>query len=310
MRAFFFLALVVGAQADEADTASKILGDLISKLSSELTDLTNNFAETKARTEQAIKGAEDREAAFQQQADEASGEQSGFEAKAKRASEEIATAKSQIDTLKADINALTRVIKVTETQTLEQVAEIDNGLSAVALAKQKVGEMGSVPASLLQTLAPKIDMDDFEAMYANKKGTKSLGLLAKGGAAFTSSSDVLMNKLTELEDKMVENKKQVQNDLKAYKNKRNEMKATKNVEMEQLNQRVETLEGDLALYQKKSNKAKGQKEAMNKQVLQRQQDITAKRQFLSDETKTFKKSETEKTQERGLYQELLDGQSR
>lgn len=306
MRAFLLLALVAQAVADDAGTGAQVLQDLISNLSTEITTLTNNYQETKNRTEQNIKGEQDREEAFQQQADGAAAEEEGFAAKAKKAAQDIDATQAHLDTLKADINALTRVLKVTETQTLEQVAEIDNGLSAVALAKQKVGEMGSVPASLLQTLAPKIDMDDFESLYNAKKG-KSIGLLAKGGAAFTSSSDVLMNKLTELEDKMVENKKDVQADHKAYKNHRNELKATKNVEAQQAQERLDTLEADKALYQKKSNKAKGQKQAMQKQVMQRQTNIKAKQTFLKNETAEFEKEKAEKTEERKIYRDMLEG---
>jgi len=306
MRAFLLLALVVPAHAGDAATGAQVLQDLISNLSTEITNLTNAHDELKLRTEQNIAGQTQRKEAFEEQAENAKAEKVGFAAKAATAGEEIAQTKARIATYSADINAITRVLKVTETQTLEQIQEIDNGLAAVALAKQKVGEMGSVPASLLQTLKPQIDMDDFESLYNAKKGQK-LGLLAKGGAAFTSSSDVLMNKLTELEDKMVENKKDVQNDHKSYKNLRNEMKGTKTVEKQQATERLQTLEADHALYTQKSKKAESREQSMNKAATDRANTIAADQKMLDEETKEFEHEKGVKTEEKKLYEDSLAG---
>merc|ERR1719313_639916 len=228
----------------------------------------------------------------------------GFAGKAGIAGEEAAETQAHQDTLKADINAISRVMKVTESQTLEQLAEIDAGLSAVALAKQKVSEMGSVPASLMQIIAPHVESDDFEAMYEAKKGKTSL--LAKAGNAFTSSSDVLMNKLTELEDKMVENKKSVQNDHKAYKNKRNQIKATKTVEFQQAQERIETLEADQALYISQSKAAESDENDYAGQENDANDSIANKKKILAEQKAEFEEQTDDRNAQIKIYKDMLD----
>lgn len=306
MRALFLLALVGSASAGDSNTGVAVLNDLISNLSTEITDLTNAYQETKNRVEQNIQGATERRDSFAEQESNAEAEQEGFEAKAATAQKEMDEEQAKITTFKNDINALGRVMKVTESQTLEQIQEIDNGLAAVALAKEKVGEMGGVPASLLQTLKPKIDLDDFESLYNAKKG-KKLGLLAKGGAAFTSSKDVLMNELQKLEDEMVENKKEVQKDHKSYKNKRNEMKGTKTVQMQQSQKRFDTLKADKAAYTQKAGNAENRKLDMNKQKTSRNDFIAERTQFLKEETAIFKEASESRSKQKKLYQEVLTG---
>lgn len=261
MRAFLLLALVLPIEASPAGSASgqgahKILASMIKQEVEAEAKASNQLAETTAINKRKVAGLDDAIAAFSQRLEEAEGEESGADARAKEASKKIAQLKIEVQTRANDVTALTRVLKVTEAQTLEQVQEIDNGLAAVALAKQKVKEMGgnTSPASLLQTLMPKIDLDDYESLYNAKKG-KKLGLLAKGGNAFTSSSDAIMKELDQLEAEMIQNKKAVQKDLTSYKNKRNQMKATKTAEIQQLNGRIETRESDKAFALGEKNEA-------------------------------------------------------
>lgn len=308
MRAFLLLALIAPtAQAGLANVGAKLLTEMISNLSSEVTDLTNTYQESKNRAEQNIAGLEERADAFNQQKNNAESQKDGFAGKAKLAGDEAAETQAHHDTLKADINALSRVMKVTESQTLEQLAEIDAGLSAVALAKQKVSEMGSAPASLMQVIAPHFDADDFEAMYEAKKGKTSL--LAKAGNAFTSSSDVLMNKLAELEDKMVENKKSVQNDHKGYKNKRNQIKATKTVEAQQAQERIDTLKADQAHYTSQSKEAEADESDYSSQEADANNSIANKKKILAEQKAEFEEQTDDRNAQKKLYKELLDSLS-
>jgi len=288
MRALLFLALVaLGVQGDATtEGLAKVIQEQLDQNETSFTDATNEYNQQKAIDERARDGALSLAGQHQDQFEEATAEEEGQTARATKARESIEKSKSDIATLKGDITALDRVMKVTETQTLEQIEEIDSGLDAVRLAKRKVSEMGSVPASLIQAVKAKIDSDDFESLYDAKKGQK-LGLLAKGGAAFTSSSDALMAKLTELEDGMVKTKTQVQKDVQAYKNKRNDLKATKSAQMMQEEQKKEDEEAEEAQANKKKDHAKARKDTKEAEMNNANAKAAALNKSLQDAKNTW-----------------------
>lgn len=299
MRTTLFVVLVVAAAANDnaADNAKDILTGLMQKLQAKIINAQNIREQQMAESQRKIDGSKSRLDDFKTQLENAKAEKEGYRAKAKMASESIAEEKEHIATLKNDINALHRVLLVTETQTQAQKEEINSGLNAVDLAMEKVREMGSVPASLLQVLKPKIDATDFEALYQAKKGSK-LGLLAKGGAAFTSSADVLMAKLVELRDEMEKNKQELEKDHTTYQNKRNGLIAEKTVEKQQAQERLDTLKADREHYRSVAAKAKGRQDDMSSDAKLMRDTIAAekarKKQDMDEQDKIIEEATEEK----------------